>query len=124
MALATSPVSSADRFLFHKTTYRAVYDQHRAKHSHVFDVLLWNEQGELTEFTIGNLVLRIDGVNWTPPRECALLAGTFRAELLERGEIRERVMRVEDLRGAEAVWLINSIREWVPMTGIAAIEPR
>ena len=116
MALASSPVSSADPFLFHKTTHRAVYDRHRAEHSQAFDVLLWNERGELTELTIGNVVLRIDGVDWTPPRECGLLAGTYRAELLERGEIRERVMRVEDLRRAEGVWLINSLRERVLMT--------
>ncbi|HET9004491.1 MAG TPA: bifunctional anthranilate synthase component I family protein/class IV aminotransferase, partial [Gemmatimonadaceae bacterium] len=115
MALATSPVSSADPFLFHKTTHRAVYDKHRAEHPDVFDVLLWNEKGELTEFTIGNVVVRLDGVDWTPPRECGLLAGTYRAELLERGEIRERRLRVEDLRRAEAVWLVNSLRERVPM---------
>lgn len=115
MALATSPVSSADPFLFHKTTHRVVYDKHRAEHPGVFDVLLWNENGELTEFTIGNVVVRLDGVDWTPPRECGLLAGTYRAELLERGEIRERRLRVADLERAEAVWLVNSLRERVPM---------
>jgi para-aminobenzoate synthetase / 4-amino-4-deoxychorismate lyase len=116
MALASSPVSAADPFLYHKTTHRVVYDRHRAEHSAVFDVLLWNEDGELTEFTIGNVVLRIDGIDWTPPRECGLLAGCYRAELLERGEIRERRLRVEDLRRAEGVWLVNSLRERVAMT--------
>lgn len=115
MALATSPVSSSDPFLFHKTTHRAVYDKHRAERPDAFDVLLWNEEGELTEFTIGNLVLRLDGIDWTPPRECGLLAGCYRAELLERGEIRERRLQVEDLERAEGVWLINSLRERVPM---------
>ena len=115
MALATSPVSSADPFLFHKTTHRAVYDKHRAEHPGVFDVLLWNEEGELTEFTIGNLVVRLDGVDWTPPRECGLLAGCYRAELIERGEIHERRLRVEELKRADGVWLINSLRERVPM---------
>jgi len=115
VALATSPVQSRDPLLFHKTTHRAVYDRHRAEHPDAFDVLLWNEAGELTEFTIGNLVLRLDGVDWTPPRECGLLAGTYRAELLERGEIRERRLRVEDLRRAEGVWLVNSLRGRIPV---------
>jgi para-aminobenzoate synthetase/4-amino-4-deoxychorismate lyase len=110
VALATSPVSSADPFLFHKTTRRAVYDRHRAEHRDASDVLLWNERSELTEFTIGNVVLRIEGADWTPPRECGLLAGCCRAELLERGEIRERVLTLEDLARAERVWLINSVR--------------
>ena len=115
MAIAGSPVSSADPFLFHKTTHRAVYDRHRAEHPDAFDVLLWNERGELTEFTIGNVVLRIDGVDWTPPRDCGLLAGTYRAELLDRGEIRERRLRIEDLDRAEGIWLVNSLRGRVPM---------
>jgi para-aminobenzoate synthetase/4-amino-4-deoxychorismate lyase len=115
VALASSPVSTADPFLFHKTTYRAVYDRHRAEHPRAFDVLLWNEAGELTEFTIGNLVVRLDGEDWTPPRECGLLAGTYRAELLEQGRIRERRLRIEDLHRADEVHLINSVRERVPV---------
>jgi para-aminobenzoate synthetase/4-amino-4-deoxychorismate lyase len=74
---------------------------------------LWNEDGELTEFTIGNLVVELDGHRHTPPRDCGLLAGTFRAELLERGEIAECVIRREDLTRATRVWLVNSVREWV-----------
>lgn len=116
VALATSPVPSADVFLFHKTTRRAVYDRHRAEHPDAFDVLLWNDAGEMTEFTIGNVVLRIDGTDWTPPRECGLLAGVCRAELLERGEIRERRLTLDDLTRAERVWLINSVRGWVEVT--------
>ncbi|HET6382838.1 MAG TPA: aminodeoxychorismate synthase component I, partial [Armatimonadota bacterium] len=62
--LALSPVDSGDRFLYHKTTHREVYDRLRSEadpdHTH-FDVLLWNERGELTEFTTGNLVFEMDG---------------------------------------------------------------
>ena len=122
VALATSPVSSADPFLFHKTTRREVYDRHRAEHPDVFDVLLWNEAGELTEFTIGNVVLRLDDADWTPPRECGLLAGCYRAELLERGEIQERVLTREDLARAENVWLINSLRGRVEVRVEAGAE--
>lgn len=116
VALASSPIDSGDRFLFHKSTRRAVYDMHRAAQPEMFDVLLWNRNGELTEFTIGNLVLQIDGRRWTPPRTSGLLAGTFRAELLDDGTIRERVLTRDDLERAEAIWLINSLRGWVPVT--------
>ena len=116
VALASSPVKRNNRFLFHKTTHRGVYDRHRAERLGAFDVLLWNEDGELTEFTIGNLVVELDGARWTPPRACGLLAGVFREELLERGEIRERVIRREDLVRATRVWLVNSLREWVEVT--------
>src|SRR5690606_9109172 len=47
----------------------------------------------------GNLVVRTDGVSWTPPLACGLLPGVLRAELLERGELRERVLHRGDLTG-------------------------
>jgi len=48
----------------------------------------------------------------TPPVSCGLLAGTFRDELLEKGEIEERAVSLSDLKRAKAVWLINSVRKW------------
>jgi para-aminobenzoate synthetase/4-amino-4-deoxychorismate lyase len=113
VALAAAPVSRLDWRLYHKTTQRDVYDQHRRARTDVFDVLLWNEERAVTEFTIGNLVAEIDGQRWTPDRRCGLLAGVFRGELLEAGEIGERVITVEDLSRATRLWLINSLREWV-----------
>lgn len=115
VALAADPISRHNRWLFHKTTNRGIYDSQRAARPDVWDVLLWNEEGELTEFTIGNLVVRCDGGYWTPPLDCGLLAGTLRADLLERGIIRERVLKAEDLERATGIWLINSVREWVPV---------
>lgn len=119
IALADKPVSSGDVRLFHKTTDRAVYDAHRAKRPDVFDVLLWNERGELTEFTRGNVVLEIDGVRVTPARSCGLLAGVFRQELLDAGDIHEAVIPVTDLDRARQVWFINSLREWVEVYRLA-----
>lgn len=111
VCLARQPVDSNDRFLFHKTTNRGVYDQ--ASIEGYDDVLLFNEKDELTEFTIGNLVVKMDGKLFTPPVECGLLAGAFRAELLASGEVKERVIRASDLGKCEAVFLVNSLRRWV-----------
>ena len=109
--LAKEPINSNDRFLFHKTTRRDVYEQ--AAIEGYDDVLLFNENGELTEFTIGNLVVKMDGDLFTPPIECGLLAGTFRAELLESDKIKERKIRVDDLEKCDEVFLVNSLRKWV-----------
>jgi para-aminobenzoate synthetase/4-amino-4-deoxychorismate lyase len=113
VALAAAPVSRDDWRLYHKTTQRDVYDRHRRARPDVFDVLLWNDERVLTEFTIGNLVAEIDGACWTPDRRAGLLAGVFRGELLDAGEIRERVITLDDLSRATRLWLINSLREWV-----------
>ena len=121
VVLARTPVTSGNRFLFHKTTHRGVYDRARAEHPDLFDVLLWNERGEVTEFTTGNLVCELEGARWTPPRDCGLLAGTFRGELLDAGIVRERVLHRDELARAARVWLVNSVREWVE---VRVVEPR
>ena len=111
VCLAKEPVNSNDRFLFHKTTHRDGYD--KAVIPGFDDVLLYNEQDELTEFTIGNLVVKMNGEFFTPPVECGLLAGTLRAELVASGEVKERILSKQDAARFEAVFLINSLRKWV-----------
>jgi para-aminobenzoate synthetase/4-amino-4-deoxychorismate lyase len=115
VVLARDPVSRRDVRLFHKTTAREPYDSRRREAPDAFDTLLWNEEGELTEFTIGNLVAELDGRRVTPPRGCGLLAGVMREELLARGEVRERVLRVDELPRAGRLWLVNAVRGWVPV---------
>jgi para-aminobenzoate synthetase / 4-amino-4-deoxychorismate lyase len=113
VAFSREPVDERDPFLFNKTTHREVYDNARRAQPEADDVILWNRRGEVTESTIANVVAEIDGVRYTPPLACGLLGGTFRAELLEAGAIRERVMSRDDVRSASRVWLINSFREWI-----------
>lgn len=117
VALARRPISSQNRFLFHKTTNRSIYDEHQEPG--FWDVLLWNEREEITEFTRGNVVVELAGALLTPVRECGLLGGVFRQELLEGGAIEEAVIGVADLVRVTRVWFINSLREWVEVTGPA-----
>lgn len=114
VALARTPVDRDDVFLRHKTTNRAVYDARRAERRDVDDVILQNRDGELTEGTTGALVVQLGARRYTPPLACGLLAGVFRAELVERDLVAERVLRAGDLVGARA-WLVDSVREWVPV---------
>ena len=114
VGLARRPVFSADVWLYHKTTRREVYDAARASRPDCDDVILWNERGELTETTIANLVLEIDGRRYTPPVSSGLLPGTMRAYLLEIGEIAECVLSLADLSRASGIWLVNSVRGWMP----------
>lgn len=101
--LATEPVDSSDRFLFHKTTRRRSGD----------DVIFWNERGEITESSIANVVVSIDGELFTPPLESGLLAGVFRNQLLAAGQIKERTISVKELQSTRELFLINSVRKWM-----------
>ena len=112
VCLAKKPILSGNPFLFHKTTHREVYESARKEYPAVDDVLLYNEKGELTEFTIGNLVVEMDGTLCTPPISCGLLAGTFREHLLETGKVQEKVIRVDEIKDCQKVFLINSVRYW------------
>lgn len=103
VSLSPTPVNSSDRFLFHKTTNRDFPE----------NVIFYNERNEVTESGTANVVVRINDELFTPPVSCGLLAGTFRQHLLEEGSIKERVVTVEELRKANQIYLINSVRKWM-----------
>jgi len=118
VCLAKHPIDSRNVFLFHKTTRREIYPSPRDQDAihggeGIDDLLLFNERGELTEFTIGNLVVEMDDEFYTPPLACGLLAGTFRAHLLEINKIKERVIHKDELQKCSKVFLVNSVRKWV-----------
>lgn len=112
VCLAKENVNSGNVFLFHKTTHRDMYESARKDFPEYDDILLYNENDELTEFTIGNLVVELDGKRYTPPVSCGVLAGTFRAQLLETGQVEERIVRLEELERCKKVFRVNSVRKW------------
>ena len=109
--LAPEPVDSVNPFLYHKTTHRQVYEQALGLCPGYEDVILWNEKGEVTESCIANVVVELDGELYTPPVQCGLLPGTYRAYLLEQGKVKERVIRIDDLAKSSHVYLISSVRK-------------
>jgi para-aminobenzoate synthetase/4-amino-4-deoxychorismate lyase len=114
LKLAPTPANSRDLFLYHKTTRRDVYESARAAAPDADDVLLWNERGEVTESTIANLVVERDDGLVTPRLRCGLLAGVFRDWLLESRQVREAVVTVDEAMSARRLYLVNSVRRWVP----------
>ncbi|CAK0761921.1 para-aminobenzoate synthetase / 4-amino-4-deoxychorismate lyase [Gammaproteobacteria bacterium] len=112
LTLAASAIDSSNPFFYHKTTHRAEYERARRESPKGADVLLWNERGEITETTIANVVVELDGKRITPPVTAGLLAGTYRRRLLEEGAIREETIQRTDLPRASALWVINSVRGW------------
>jgi para-aminobenzoate synthetase / 4-amino-4-deoxychorismate lyase len=106
--------NSADRFLFHKTSNRALYDKEfeRARADGFFDCIFINEHNEVTEGTITNIFIRRDGKYFTPPVDCGVLDGVFRRHL-HRSRIivlTERILTEQDIRSADEVYLCNSVR--------------
>lgn len=112
LPIDTEPIDPYDEFLVFKTTTRNRYVEAQERFPDSPDVILWNRRGELTETCIANLVLELDGELVTPHGDSGLLPGTLRQELLDRGQITERVLTLDDLHRADRVFTINSVRGW------------
>ncbi|WP_138758868.1 aminodeoxychorismate synthase component I [Modestobacter altitudinis] len=106
------PVDADSPWLQHKTTRRDPYRTRALRHPEADDVVLVNQRGELTETTIANLAVRLDGRWWTPPTSSGCLPGVERGRLLDLGRLHERVLHVEDLVLAEELAVLSSLRGW------------
>ena len=71
-----------------------------------------NDRGEVTESTIANVAVRMDGRWVTPPIGSGLLPGIGRAVALEGGTLVEAPVTIEDLRSSEELALISDTRGW------------
>jgi para-aminobenzoate synthetase/4-amino-4-deoxychorismate lyase len=110
---ATYFEASQSEFTRFKTTHRAHYEAAAPSDPTVFDTLLYNIRGELTEFTRGNVAVLLDGQWLTPPLHCGLLDGVGRAQYLAEGRLQEAVVSLDDLPRAQDLAFINSLRGWV-----------
>ena len=114
LQLAERPLREAHgEFVRFKTTRRAHYDAFTPTAPGVFDTVLWNAEGEITECTRGNVAMLIDGRWVTPPLSCGLLPGVGRALALREGRLSEAVVRVEDLPSVRGWTFLNSLRGWI-----------
>lgn len=118
------PIDRLDPFLRHKTTNRAMFEAASARHPEADDVVLVNGAGEVTETTIANLAVRLDGVWYTPPVSAGCLPGIERERALEAGELIEASITIADLLAAPEVARLNSVRGWqrVVVATVAAVE--
>ena len=114
LLLASHPTLSGDLFLRHKTSVRAVYDAawRTAQAQGAFDMLFFNERGELTEGGRSNVFLKLQGQWLTPPLSSGVLPGVMRAVLLgdPAWNAAERKLTLDDLRAAEEVVVCNALR--------------
>ena len=88
-----------------------------------FEGVMRNYRGELSECTTANLFVVENGVALTPPLESGLLPGITREFLFDVGknvdvEVRERVLRDDDLYDADEAFLTSTTRELVPIVRV------
>ncbi|MCK9295727.1 MAG: aminodeoxychorismate synthase component I [Desulfobulbaceae bacterium] len=117
---SSARTDSRDAFLYHKTTRRNLYNQEREKavNEGYYEVLFVNERGEVTEGAVSSIFMQKDAVWYTPPLQCGLLPGVFRANFMAAspGKVIEKILFPADLAEAEAVYVANSVRGMVQVT--------
>jgi para-aminobenzoate synthetase/4-amino-4-deoxychorismate lyase len=114
VTLSEYRTDSKDRFLYHKTTARNLYQKEHAsaKSKGHFDVIFTNERGEVTEGAISNVFIEKERRLYTPPIQSGLLAGTYRHYVLESSDwdAHEKILTVEDLKNADQIYVCNAVR--------------
>ncbi len=114
VALSEPMEDLQSEFVYHKTTQRSVYDKAldaaRSVRPDLDDVLLVNGDGQVTESTIANVAVEVDGRLLTPELGCGLLPGIERQVLVADKILEEARVPVSLLVEAERIWLLNSVR--------------
>ena len=88
-----------------------------------FEGIMRNYRGELSECTTSNLFIVRNGAALTPPLSSGLLPGITREFLFDVGkdvgiDVREQVLRDEDLFGADEAFLTSTTREALPIVTV------
>ncbi|WP_211444521.1 aminodeoxychorismate synthase component I [Collimonas humicola] len=120
LLIAPAPTQSDDLFLRHKTTVRQRYDQawQQAQQLGAFDMLFFNQRGELTEGGRSSVFLKLEGRWYTPPLGAGLLPGVMRSVVLNdpAWDAAERSLGMDDLLAAEEIMVCNALRGAMPAT--------
>jgi para-aminobenzoate synthetase/4-amino-4-deoxychorismate lyase len=111
--ISAKVVDSANKFQFFKTTNRKLYDDEYKKYSGqgFFDIIFFNEKGELAEGAITNIFIHKDETVFTPSLSAGILSGLYRKWLLKNNaNIIQRKLFKVDLLEADKIVLTNSVR--------------
>lgn len=73
------------------------------------DVLILNDMNAITSSSVGNVILKVEGVYKTPPIKDGVIDGIRRATLLKSMEIREASVSSTDFIYCDAAWIVNSL---------------
>lgn len=114
--LSEHKTSANNIFYYHKTSKRGVYNAEFQKHcsdGKYFDVIFTNKENELTEGTRTNLFVEKNGILYTPPLHCGLLNGIMRQHIMATKNVKEKILKLENLVTADRIFLTNSVRGMV-----------
>ncbi|MDI1471880.1 MAG: aminotransferase class IV [Thermodesulfovibrio sp.] len=111
---------SSDPVIYHKTInyLQNILIKRQALKNGFDDAIILNERDEITECSSSNILLFKDDTFFTPYRECGLLLGTTLKTLMDKFEIKEAKIKIEDLFRYSAIFILNSLVGVLPVCKI------
>jgi para-aminobenzoate synthetase/4-amino-4-deoxychorismate lyase len=121
ICISETPVSSGSKFLYFKTTNRALYEKEfKINREKGFEETIFlNENAKLTEGCRTNIFIRMNDKLLTPPVDDGLLEGCYRQYLLDgNNHAEEKSLDVNDIINADNCILVNSVRKEISVRRI------
>ncbi len=79
------------------------------------EAIMLNNRGQITCATSANILMGKGGKLYTPPLEDGAMNGITRALLIKDGKLIEQSLYPDDIKTADALYIVNSIRGVMPV---------
>lgn len=113
-------IDSRNSFQYFKTTKRELYNAELTiyKKEGFGEVLFLNEQNKITEGSITNIFVFINGKWKTSPISSGILNGVYRNYFIKRHKVSEEEISISDLKLSEKIILTNAVRKEISVKEI------
>ncbi|GLI52314.1 aminotransferase class IV [Thermodesulfovibrio yellowstonii] len=117
LCLSSIKRHSANPVVYHKTMNYLpnILTKREALSKGFDDAIMLNERDEVTECSASNILIVKDGKLFTPAHECGLLMGTTMEILIEKMNVKEERLTIDDLYNASSVFITNSLIGALPV---------
>ena len=113
-------VDSNNQFFNYKTTHKStrgfhtnMHDKYIGDKNNVEQIFL-NENGNVTETRFHNIIIEADNSKYTPKLSDGVLDGIGIKNLIDKGDINVKSISLSELKSADKIYLINSVRGIIP----------
>ncbi len=117
LCLSSIKRHSSNPVIYHKTMNYLpnIFVKREALSKSFDDAIMLNERDEITECSASNILIVKDGKLFTPSRKCGLLMGTTIEILIQKMNVKEERLTVNDLYHASAIFITNSLIGALPV---------
>ena len=120
LVVCPEKINSANKLFQHKTTHnstRGFYTQMHQKYINQdknCELIYLNEKDNITETRFHNIIIDKNNKLYTPKLKDGVLAGITRKSLIQQGKLEAKSLTLNDLKTADKIYLINSVRGLIP----------